>query len=72
MINSPATTTAGVDKNSQELATSIITRQASNPIPRPNAKHEYDIEVIQKQYWDYQTYQKQQKSNMINGKMNAQ
>jgi hypothetical protein len=72
MINSPATTTAGVDKNSQELATSIITRQASNPIPRPNAKHEYDIEVIQKQYWDYQTYQKQQKSNMINGKINAQ
>ena len=30
MINSPATATVGVDKSSQELATSIITRSNSN------------------------------------------
>lgn len=48
MINSPATTTAGADKNSQELASSIITRSQSNNIPKPQIQHDYDIEVIQK------------------------
>lgn len=54
MINSPATTT--VDKSSHDLATQIISRSHSNQMPKPQIKHEYDMDSIQKQYWDYQAF----------------
>ena len=55
MINSPGTIATGTDKNSQELATAIITRSVSGVVPKkPVGAQGIDLEMIQKQYWDYQ------------------